>query len=200
MKKIAFFILAITIVACNNTTEKKPIFKENDSTETGLKKSLNPEINILVKDTVDDAMMLLGKVTREGLKGKEFREWHKQNFQAHLLDTLTIEALKPKLKDISIKVFMGTWCNDSQREVPALFKVLDAANYDYTKLDIIAVSHKKETPNHLEKGMEINYVPTIILYKKGKEIGRYVEFAQENLEKDLLSIINEEGYKHSYEE
>ena len=37
-------------------------------------------------------------------------------------------------------------------------------------------------------------------YKNDKEIGRYVEVAQETLEKDILAILNESGYKHSYEE
>jgi len=204
MKKIAFFILALTLIACNNKTEKKSVSQENDTTKEKVAtipiSSNDTEINILVKDTIDDNMMLLGKITRKGLKGKEFIEWHKENFNGHTLDTITIESLKPELKDVSIQVFMGTWCSDSQREVPALFKILDATKYDYTKLEIVAVSHEKETPNHLEKGMDIQYVPTIILYKKGEEIGRYVEFAQEDLEKDLLSIINEDGYKHSYEE
>ena len=30
-------------------------------------------------------------------------------------------------------------------------------------------------------------------------MGRYVEFAQDTLEKDILAILNETGYKHSYE-
>ena len=41
---------------------------------------------------------------------------------------------------------------------------------------------------------------TIIFYKNEKEIGRYVELAQKTLEKDILAILNESGYKHSYEE
>ena len=206
MKKILFFILAITIVACNNTTETKKVSNETkkENTEKEVKSlptlAYIPEINILVKDTVDDNMMLLGKVDHKGLTQKEFKQWYKENYYAHEIDTITLEALKPKLKDISIKVFMGTWCSDSQREVPALYKILSTAEYNTSKLEIIAVSHEKETPSHLEKGFDIQYVPTIIFYKNEKEIGRYVELAQETLEKDMLAILNESGYKHSYEE
>jgi len=206
MKKIAFFILAITILACNNKTDDKKVSEKNTEEKTEKKAnntptlSYQPEINILVKDTVDDNMMLLGKVNKKGLTNKEFRAWYKENYYAHELDTITIEALKPKLENVSIKVFMGTWCSDSQREVPALNKILEEAEYDQTKLEVIAVSHDKDTPDHLEKGMDIQYVPTIIFYKNKKEIGRYVELAQETLEKDMLAILNESGYKHSYEE
>ena len=206
MKKILFIVMAIIIVACNNSTEDKKVSEKNkeEKTEKNVKSLLtltyNPEINTLVKDTIDDNMMLLGKVNRQGLEQKEFKEWFKENYYAHELDTITIEELKLKLKDISIKVFIGTWCSDSQREIPALYKILSAAEYNNSQLEIIAVSHEKETPDHLEKGMNIEYVPTIIFYKEEIEIGRYVEFAQESLEKDMLSILNESGYKHSYKE
>jgi transcriptional regulator with XRE-family HTH domain len=38
----------------------------------------------------------------------------------------------------------------------------------------------------------------VIFYKDGKEIGRYVEFARETLEKDMLAIVSGKSYKHSY--
>ena len=100
----------------------------------------------------------------------------------------------------TIKVFMGTWCSDSQREVVALYKILKETEFDISKLEVIALSQEKDTPNHLEKGFNIEYVPTIIFYKNEIEIGRYVELAQDTLEKDMLAILNETGYKHSYEE
>ena len=97
-------------------------------------------------------------------------------------------------------MFMGTWCSDSQREVPAFYKILNQTDFDHTNLEVIAVSQEKDTPNKLEEGFAIEYVPTIIFYRNDKEIGRYVEVAQETLEKDILAILNESGYKHSYEE
>ena len=198
MKKIALLLIVITVFSCKNKTEEKV---ESVKTETiSVKKTIIPPMNSLVKDTVDDNMMLLGKINRKGFEDKEFNEWFKENFNEHVLDTQTIESIKPKLKGVKLKVYMGTWCSDSQRETPAIYKILDAAEFDYSNLEIIAVNHDKETPNHLEKDMDIQYVPTIIFYKSGKEIGRYVELAQETLEKDMLAILNETGYKHSYEE
>ncbi len=192
MKYIYIFILATTLLSCKNTSEKEVISE--------IKPEINSEINTIVPDTIDDGMMLLGVVNRDGLRNELFLDWYQENFKEHVLDSTTIEILAPKLKDVSIKVFMGTWCSDSQREVPALYKILDAAKFDYTKLTMVAVSHDKDTPDHLEKGLDILYVPTIIIYKGDKEIGRYVEYAQENFEKDLLAIINEVGYKNSYAE
>ncbi|MFK5982336.1 MAG: thioredoxin family protein [Flavobacteriaceae bacterium] len=198
MKKLAFLFIVTLLISCNNKVEKKEESKKTETTSE--QKEVQQEINILVKDTVDNNMMLLGKITLQGFKAADFSEWFSENYNNHPLDIETIKAISPKLKDINIKVFMGTWCSDSQRETPALYKILDAAEFDYSNIEIIAVNHDKETPKHLEKNMDIQYVPTIIFYKEGKEIGRYVELAQETLEKDMLAILNETGYKHSYEE
>lgn len=190
MKYVYILVLAITFMSCKNTSEKEVVLE--------IKPEIKSEINTIVPDTIDDGSMLLGLVNREGFKNELFLDWYKENFNEHILDSTTIEALAPKLNNITIKVFMGSWCSDSQREIPALYKILDAAKFDFTRLSMVAVSHDKDTPNQLEKGLDIEYVPTIIIYKEGKEIGRFVEFAQENLEKDLLAIINEVGYKNSY--
>jgi len=194
MKKIILVLVSILMFSCNCNSKKTPSEKTPVITE------VKKELNIIVEDTVDDSRMLLGKINREGFENKLFSKWYNENFKEHILDTLTAKLLKPKLKEISIKVFMGTWCSDSQREIPALYKILDAVDYNYSQLEMIAVSHKKETPNHLEKDLDIQYVPTIIFYEDKKEIGRYVELAQETLEKDMLAIVNNLGYKHSYEE
>ena len=93
---------------------------------------------------------------------------------------------------------MGTWCEDSQREVPALYKILDAANYNYDHLSVIAVSHDKDTPTGLEKGHNIEFVPTIIFTKAGDTLNRIVEYAHTTLEQDMLSILNGEDYTPAY--
>ncbi len=195
MKKLSFLLIVLILISCKNNTEEKSL-----TDEVSTKSEIKTEINIIVPDTIDDNMMLLGYVNEEGLQDEEFIEWYKENHYGHILDSLTIEEIKPKLQDVSIKVFMGTWCSDSQREVPALYKILNEIDFNKDNLEVIAVSQEKDTPNQLEKGFDIEYVPTIIFYKNDKEIGRYVELAQETLEKDMLAILNETGYKHSYEE
>jgi len=37
------------------------------------------------------------------------------------------------------------------------------------------------------------------VYKKGKEIGRFVEYPRKSVEADLLKIVSGQGYKHVYE-
>ena len=194
MKNLSYLLLVFMIISCKQSSEKKTDIKEiSDHHE------IKTELNLIVPDTIDDNMMLIGVINEEGLQNEEFIDWYKENYNDHILDTVTIKQIKPKLNELTIKVFMGTWCSDSQREVAALYKVLKKAEFDMNQLEVIALSQEKDTPNHLEKGFNIEYVPTIIFYKNDKEMGRYVEFAQDTLEKDILAILNQTGYKHSYE-
>ena len=195
MKNLSYLLLVFMIISCKQSSEKKTDIKEiSDHHE------IKTELNLIVPDTIDDNMMLIGVINEEGLQNEEFIDWYKENYNDHILDTVSIKQIKPKLNELRIKVFMGTWCSDSQREIAALYKVLKKAEFDMNQLEVIALSQEKDTPNHLEKGFNIEYVPTIIFYKNEKEMGRYVEFAQDTLEKDILAILNETGYKHSYQE
>jgi hypothetical protein len=95
---------------------------------------------------------------------------------------------------------MGTWCHDSQREVPALFKVLDQIPFNQDQLNIIGLSMNKDTPMKLEQDFDIRRTPTFIFSRSGKEIGRYVERPRISLEQDLLKIVSGSGYRHTYAE
>lgn len=129
-----------------------------------------------------------------------YADWFAPNYAKYQPDMTVVNELKKHLDGITIKAFMGTWCGDSKRETPAFYKILDKAGFDFSHLTMIAVNRDKATPDNLQEGMNITNVPTFIFYKNGKEIGRFVEFPRETLEKDILKIVSGKPYKHSYEE
>jgi thiol-disulfide isomerase/thioredoxin len=98
---------------------------------------------------------------------------------------------------------MGTWCGDSKKEVPRLYKVLEASNFPMEQLSVIAVSGEaslyKQSPQHEEKGLNIHRVPTVIFYKNGKEVNRIVEHPISSFEKDIFNIITKNDYKSNYQ-
>lgn len=187
MKKTVLFLLIITCITSCNTNKKTEKISEEKNVESKIENEKKEEI-------------LLGNISCKDLEQGIYNTWFIENFNAHQLDSTTLEKVKPLLKDVSIKLFMGTWCEDSQREVPAMTKILEELNYPEEKLEIIAVSRDKDTPKGLEIGMNINYVPSIIFFKNEKEIGRIVESPVESLEKDMLSILSGKEYKHTYQE
>lgn len=142
---------------------------------------------------------LVGFANKESYNQIPYKDWFDYNFETYAPDSATIKSLKKSLKSVRIKGFMGTWCGDSKRETPQLFKVLELVDFDMKNFELVTVNRAKKTPDNLQEGLNVFKVPTFIFYKKGKEIGRYVEYARESLEKDILKIVSGKPYKHSYD-
>ena len=141
--------------------------------------------------------MLTGPAERRELQTGSFGSWFNPNYSEYSVDQSLVEELKPLLQDVDITLFMGTWCGDSKRETPRIYKILDAAGKTQD-IELITVDRAKTTPQGLEEGKDIKRVPTLILSKDGKELGRIVEYPIESLEADMLKILKGEPYKHAY--
>ncbi|WP_405608732.1 thioredoxin family protein [Polaribacter sp. Asnod1-A03] len=179
MKKLFLLTCIIILVSCSaqqKVTEPK-------------------EINA-IKDKTGN---LIGVANKESFNQAPYKSWFNTKYKAYVPEESTINALKKELKGVNIIGFMGTWCGDSKREVPHFYKILEETGYNLNNLELITVNRSKKTPDNLQEGFNIIRVPTFIFYKNGKEIGRYVEYARESLEKDILNIVSGETYKHSYD-
>lgn len=179
MKKILFIFSMLTITA---------IFSQS-CTPTN-KVVINREV-----DTTDGSKMLLGTQSRSQFEKEPYSTWYNSQYQQYQMDAATVEELKKeKLKSYQIVAFLGTWCGDSHRNFPRFMKILDEVGYSDKKLTIIAVNRKKEAPNGEEGLYNVKFVPTFIVKKYGKEIGRIVENPKSGwLEKDLLEIIKKDN-------
>ncbi len=150
--------------------------------------------------TKDEEGNLIGITNKADFLQEPYTDWFSPNYNDYKTNKEIINKLKPLLKDITIKAFMGTWCSDSQEQTPAFYKILDETGFNYKNLELVAVNRDRETPDNLQKGFDIERVPTLIFYKEGKEIGRFVEYPRETIEADILKIVRGEPYKHSYED
>jgi len=153
---------------------------------------------VLSKEGEDEN--LIGVVTKEDFLVEPFNDWFSFNYEDYSVDDETIKSLKPFLRNMKIKAFMGTWCGDSQEQVPVFYKVLDATGFKTKNLEVVALDRSKKSPDSLQLGYDIIRVPTFIFYMEGEEIGRFVEYPRESVEADILKIVSGEPYKHSYEE
>lgn len=147
----------------------------------------------------NDSGDLVGIANKASFDQEPYKAWFDKNYEAYTMDEATVTQLKQHLKGVKIKGFMGTWCGDSKRETPAFYKILKSADFNFKHLELVTVNRSKKTPDNLQEGLDIIKVPTFIFYKDGEEIGRYVEYARESLEKDMLKIVSGQDYKHSYE-
>jgi len=146
--------------------------------------------------------MLLGHCSISAFQKDNFKDWFNTNFNGFVIDTATVELIKPLLKKKTIAVFLGTWCGDSKLQFPRMIKILLTAGFDTSRLTIITVGNGadmyKKSPQGEEVGLNIQRVPTLIVYHKKKEIGRFIEYPVVSLEKDLLRILLQDGYIPNY--
>ena len=143
-------------------------------------------------ETQNDGKMLLGNQLKDQFLKEPYSNWYVQEHDEYAVDEKAIAELrKKKINSYNITVFLGTWCEDSHRDFPRLMKILEQVKYPENKLTIIAVNRKKESPTGDEGLYNIQKVPTIIVQKYGKEIGRIVEMPTTGyIERDLVDILN----------
>ncbi|TXF79434.1 TlpA family protein disulfide reductase [Chryseobacterium sp.] len=141
--------------------------------------------------TEKDGKMLLGTQTKDQLLKAPFSEWYAKEHEEYALDKTAVpELMKSNLNDYQITLVMGTWCEDSHREVPRLMKILETVKFPDENLTMIAVDRQKKSPAGEEEKFRIEKVPTVIVQKDGKEVGRITESPTSGwLERDLLQII-----------
>lgn len=151
--------------------------------------SYSAEKDTVIKDPFSSTPILLGYCNRDTFKDTTYSWWFNSMYDVYNIDSATADQLVGKLKDVDIKIVMGTWCSDSRREVPRFFRILDYLKYPDDNVKIIAVGRDKQGRGNETKNLDIEMVPTFIFYRDGKEIGRIIESPKVSLEKDMLKIL-----------
>jgi thiol-disulfide isomerase/thioredoxin len=87
----------------------------------------------------------------------------------------SMEAAKDKVQYV---VFGGTWCEDTQNILPKFFLIQEQAGVADNAISFYGVDRSKKTLGNLQAAFKITNVPTIIVMKDGKEVGRVVEYGK----------------------
>src|SRR4026207_1059115 len=119
-----------------------------------------------------------GIISREAIETDTSFAWYANNKKGYTPNADAVTALKNNADSIQLLTFLGTWCPDSHYIIPKFFSLLDAATFPAGHLTLVGVDRKKTTLSHLTEALNIRNVPTIIVYKNGKELGRVVEYGK----------------------
>lgn len=95
--------------------------------------------------------------------------------------------------NVSVLLFFGTWCHDSEREVPRLLKLLDAAGLPEERLNLIGLDYRKREPGGRASEFKIRYTPTAVFLRGGVEVGRIVERPKISLRDDITVMFGEDS-------
>jgi thiol-disulfide isomerase/thioredoxin len=146
---------------------------------------------------------LLGVCSLAQLEKEPYADWYQPNFKGYLPNDQVISDLKKaNPSQYTLKIFFGSWCGDTKRELPRMAKILENLSFPQKNLVLIGVDNSteeyKQSPQREEAGLNIYRVPTFIIYKNNKEVGRIVEYPTETLERDLLKIFSKQKYTPNY--
>ena len=143
----------------------------------------------LIPDEINGEPLILGYCPVSAMNDSVFNNTWTEEYNDYQPDFETLDSLEGKLDSINIKIVFRSTCSDSRAQLPRLFKILNELNYNVNSITLIGVNREKKGLSNEAEGLEIEFVPTIIFYKDGNEIGRIVETPAESLEKDLLKIL-----------
>ena len=170
MKKIIFLFFLTVLVSCSSLHKLSKIDY-----------SVVPD---------DRAKILKGSINRSLIENDSSFAWFKENMKLGQADEAAVAAFKQKGNQFKLIIFGGTWCEDTQNILPKIYRVADQSGYPEKNILLIGVDRKKQTIHDLHLIYKISNVPTIIVLKDGKEIGRVVEYGKSGSpEKDLAEIV-----------
>ncbi len=145
------------------------------------------------KDEQTGQKIFKGPVTLADLQGEPSFTWWARSTEGYTPDANVITYLRDALSSCTIITIMGTWCDDSQNLVPKLAKVLGAAKFPMERFAMFGVDRAKETGGIESRAYQVKRVPTIVVFKDNKEIGRIVESVGRSVELDLAQIVQQGG-------
>ncbi|GAA4737349.1 thioredoxin family protein [Flavisolibacter ginsenosidimutans] len=154
MKKFFFFAFAILSV--------QYIFAQTPSAEI----SRDSHGNKVVK----------GFLTKQELLTDTAFAWFPSGQKSFTPNADAVKSFAAGKDAVNILVFGGTWCEDTHMALPHFFVTADAAGFSPDRITLIGVDRSKKTLYNLSEAFGITNVPTFIVMKNGKEIGRVVEF------------------------
>lgn len=173
--KISIIILACVVLlasSCNSTKQA----------------STSKNKYIVIPDT--EEKVLKGYIDKSVLESDTAFKWFRENMKYGTADASAVEAFKTHANAFNIIVFGGTWCHDTQAMLPVFYRLIEKSGYPESKIQLIAVDRSKIAPDDLQTSYNVTNVPTFIIIKDGKEIGRVVEYGKNGkIDKELGEIV-----------
>jgi hypothetical protein len=138
-----------------------------------------------------DPEVELGPLTRDQVEQLDPR--FVESEATAVIDSAAARELAAVAPGAALKVYLGTWCSDSRREVGRFWRVLDelAGRTDGVPFTVeyVGVDRKKVEPAALLAGAGLHHVPTFVVSRDGVECGRVVEKAPHGIERDLADLL-----------
>ena len=181
-KKFTIALLSLMLLNCTSTLKTE--------------KLIPLEVETVIGE--EGETVVIGPMNRANLDTEEFMSWFQPEYDFLQLSEEWIKEHRPLAKNLTFKLFLGTWCGDTQRELGGMFKILDALEVSNDRIEMYGLTENKDSPTGYEKEYGIINIPTLIFYENGVENNRFVELPVETLLQDISKILKKEPYLNAY--
>ena len=147
------------------------------------------QIFMVVALCCSGALLADDSIQNSAVISKEALFLQHPKFQENFDQYEVLEAAAKIPADVSVLIFFGAWCHDSQREVPRMLKILEAVGFSQDSLKMVTLDYSKTDPEGLAVANAVEFTPTFIFFREQKEIGRIVERPASTLEAAMSELL-----------
>ena len=134
--------------------------------------------------------ILKGIITKYALLNDSTYKWYSGSQNSYTPAATTVASLSGAKNNIQFVIFGGTWCEDTQFILPKFFKLQEQAGFPDAAVSFFGVDRTKKTIGGITDAFNVSNVPTIIVMKEGKEVGRVVEYGKTGQwDKELAELL-----------
>ena len=138
----------------------------------------------------DGTKIIKGFFTKQQLSTDAAFPWYLENKKGFIPDSNAVKSFTVNKSYVYILAFGGTWCGDTKTLLPKFYALTEASNFPEDHITLIGVDRSKKTIHNLSETFNVTNVPTFIVFKNGKEIGRVVEYGKYGMiDKELGEIL-----------
>lgn len=127
-----------------------------------------------------DEKILKGIISKSDLENSPaYNKWYTESQKIYSVPNEdAVKGMRKNKDNVNIVIFGGTWCEDTHFILPKFFKMQEASGFPEDRITMYAVDRNKKTTGTIAEDYQIINVPTIIVMKAGKEVGRVVEYGK----------------------
>jgi hypothetical protein len=129
-----------------------------------------------------------GECDKAGFTTGEFAGWFAEEYELYMVNDKVFDR-SYEIKFDSIYVFLGTWCDDSHREVPRFVKIMEHEYFAGVPVSYFCLDGNKTTDIIEVEEYYLQFVPTFVFYYRGEELCRIVELPKDSLEEDIMDLL-----------
>lgn len=136
--------------------------------------------------------VIRGLINKYQIQNDTAFKWYNPGQGGYNPDTATLNAFERAKGKYQFVIFGGTWCEDTQFILPKFFKLQEKSGFPDDAITMFGVNRAKTSLGNITKAFNITLVPTFIVMKDGKEIGRVVEYGKTGKwDKEIAALLNQ---------